>query len=1077
MDCRLNSTKFPGKEIGYGFNAESKNLQQRMLGNRNYQVKMFIPGRVLKFEYERNYPSYFDGNDDDEDANNEREFNATAKFFWNESKNKDQVIHVVAKRDNYAVGKSTTFVEFVKSPNFENLKFSVDKSRTFDETNILLTAKYMMKTGAANKLTVNGILKSDLDTNSLSVETNLDRPSFNTKYENRFNKWNGKLDFLGIRVGKVLKLTIDKESQQGQRMIAMNLVNPDESRYTFEGTSNLNNDVYTVEGSLSESGKALSNVVSKFDAKNNDFTVVVKGLATGNNYKFNFGVFSETIADASVLDLNTNKVLGKTSVQIVKSQTFDEPELVVNMRWNRFWRQIISDIQGGNDEGLAAQSSAYNSYFGDVYATITEDLKPVVKRHREERQSVKQDFTNLAMLLVDFYSNFLDAQKKAAFDNYSLQQATNALIQADIKDTELPVYKKVLRAYNKAAFYLTVVSMKVRAYNKNLSKFIPRLPTYEYNQEESEFQNNLVVRRPTLNAKNFYQFNQEYRDYLRNAGANFLKVKGNLVRSNLGGMGIKALVNKYKYRSLSDYTVVGHVFNKRNMIGFDGEAVVLQSRCRYLLAHETKRNSFSVILNFEKKNKQDFPVSVHAYGSKSVDIGYDRAAINDVNVALPHVMPLGEGNGFLVVTRHADSVCVEVNKDLKVCCYDDSKSCTVATTRWFKGRLNGLLGRADSDADTINQQDWYLSNTCRYPDARSRQSSDEAVRACYGLFGRHKSATFKDALQTVNPDSWRSVCESVLTASIRYKCTVIRAFVHHVQVENVHVNVPNECMYCKIGENNYAVGQSVPAFAAGYESNFASGSDVVLVKLPCKRQAGVDMEAVKANLEQFLENPENRYYVVVASNKAVSIVQSADGKDYNVDFSAVKSPEENESVDKDTFIKAMYTAGSLLTQRLAQHRHIVIESCGNSLSYRLNSLFFLRKLIERNIVVHSVGDYKIKNLDWADEDVSIHGYGYKHIFNYIKSEDESEKDDLSAYNIDHTLDMPARLAVKTGGLVLVREGKYAAQNLNLVLNENPKTFTYNVKTCERLDSIYGDLTDYKYTRKEVNTNGYFVEDY
>lgn len=1076
LDCRLNTTKYPGRELGYGFNAQSLNLQQRMLGNRNYEVKLFVPGRTLKFEYERNYPSYFDGNDDDEDANNEREFNATAKFYWDETKDKSKFIQVIAKRDNYAVGKSTTFVEFVNTPHFESLKFSADKSRTFNETNVLLKAEYLMKNGAANKLTVNGILKSDLDTNSLSIETNLDRPSFNTKYENRFNKWNGKLDFLGIRIGKVLKLTIDKESQQGQRMISMNLVNPDESRYTFEGTSNLNNDVYTVEGSLSEAGKKLSNVVSKFDAKNNVFTVVVKGLATGNNYKFNFGVFSETIADASVLDLNTNKYLGKTSVRIAKSDMFDEPELVVNMRWNRFWRQVISDIQGGNDEGLAAVNSGYNSYFGDVYATVTEDLKPVVVAHRNQRKLVKQDFTNLVMLLADFYTNYLDAEKKAAFDRFALQQASNALSQMESQQVETPIYKKVLRTYNKVAQSLTVISMKARRINKRLSRFVPRLPTYEYNEVESEFQNNLVVRRPTLNAKNFYQFNQEYRDYLRKAGANFLKVKGNLVRSNLGGMGIKALVNKYKYRSLSDYTVVGHVFNKRNMIGFDGEAVVLQSRCRYLLAHETKRNSFSVILNFEKKDKQDFPISVHAYGSKSVDIGYDRAAIDDVNVALPHVMPLGEDNGFLSVTRHADSVCVEVNKDLKVCCYDDSKSCTVATTRWFKGRLNGLLGKADSDADTIDQQDWYLSNRCRYPNARSRKSSDEAERTCYGLFGRHRAATFKNALQAVNPDSWRSVCESVLTASIKYKCVIIRAFVHHAQVMNVHVNVPNDCMYCKIGSNNYAVGQSVPAYAAGYESNFASGSDVVLVKLPCNRQNGVDMEGVKQSIGEFLENPENRYYVVSASNKAVSVVQSADGKDYNVDLSTVKLPEQKESVDKETFIKAMYTAGSLLTQRLAQHRHIVVESCGNSMSYKLNSLFFLRKLNERNVVVHSVGDYNIKNLDWEEKGVSIYGYGYKQLFQYYNDDEEADNDDLAAFNIDHTLDMPARLAVKTGGLVLVREGKYAAHNLNLILNENPKTYTYKVGTCERLDSLYGDLTDFKYTRKEQSSN-YFEEDY
>jgi len=109
-------------------------------------------------------------------------------------------------------------------------------------------------------------------------------------------------------ITKVLKLSVDKESRQGQRMIALSLVNPDESRFQFEGRSDSKNGVYTVEGSLSESGKRLSNVLSKFDAKNTDFVVLVDGVATGSRYRFNFGVYNETIADASVVDVNTQKV-------------------------------------------------------------------------------------------------------------------------------------------------------------------------------------------------------------------------------------------------------------------------------------------------------------------------------------------------------------------------------------------------------------------------------------------------------------------------------------------------------------------------------------------------------------------------------------------------------------------------------------------------------------------------------------------------------------------------------------------------------------------------------------------------
>ncbi len=76
---------------------------------------------------------------------------------------------------------------------------------------------------------------------------------------------------------------------------------------------------------------------------------------------------------------------------------------------------------------------------------------------------------------------------------------------------------------------------------------------------------------------------------------------------------------------------------------------------------------------------------------------------------------MGE-NGFITVTKTNVGVCVEVNHDLKVCCYEDSNSCTVATTRWFTGKLNGLLGKANNNpTDSIIESDWYLDRTCKFP--------------------------------------------------------------------------------------------------------------------------------------------------------------------------------------------------------------------------------------------------------------------------------------------------------------------------------------------------------------------------
>ena len=234
FNCRLNTTKVPNMELNYGYNLKLSNVAERAYGKRGGEFNLVIPGRTMKAVYSANYPAYFDGNDDDDDINNEREFNATSTLYWNYVKEPTKFITVNAKRDNFAKGKSTTYVEFVDTPHFKQLKFAVDKTRSFNETNLVASMNYEMKSGASNRLTVDAKLSSDMDTSRLSVETNLQHPSFNTRYENRFNKLNGRLQYLGIRVGKVLQLSIDKENTDEERRISIQLANPDESKYEIE---------------------------------------------------------------------------------------------------------------------------------------------------------------------------------------------------------------------------------------------------------------------------------------------------------------------------------------------------------------------------------------------------------------------------------------------------------------------------------------------------------------------------------------------------------------------------------------------------------------------------------------------------------------------------------------------------------------------------------------------------------------------------------------------------------------------------------------------------------------------------
>jgi len=123
-----------------------------------------------------------------------------------------------------------------------------------------------------------------------------------------------------------------------------------------------------------------------------------------------------------------------------------------------------------------------------------------------------------------------------------------------------------------------------------------------------------------------------------------------------------------------------------------------------------------------------------------------------VSVELPRRVVIKDGQGEVNVRRRMKGVCVEVNKDLEVCCYEDSKSCTLAVSRWFTGKLDGLLGRGDSVFGQVEQADWFLDGDCRKnAAARTKATSEEAVKVCDGLFGTQEKDHFKNAVSVCKP--------------------------------------------------------------------------------------------------------------------------------------------------------------------------------------------------------------------------------------------------------------------------------------------------------------------------------------
>ena len=218
---------------------------------------------------------------------------------------------------------------------------------------------------------------------------------------------------------------------------------------------------------------------------------------------------------------------------------------------------------------------------------------------------------------------------------------------------------------------------------------------------------------------------------------------------------------------------------------------------------------------------------------------------------------------------------------------------------------------------------------------------------------------------------------------------------------------------------------------------------------------------------------ENRYHFVRVEGDEASIYQSASGEISNVEsmheaffFSSTGS------VSKTGFDKAMILAGSIFTQRIPLHRSLVFSSCGNCPPYRLNSSKYVSRLRSRNVIVSSIGDYKMQNLEDPYSNEKPYAYDAKKVYLHDHENDESDYDFLDSVQIDHNMDMCSRLAVKTDGFVANRDLNSLVDVGKFLWTPNLPEYSYKVNQCQRLSTPYGELTDFSYSRSVISENDY-----
>ncbi len=752
-------------------------------GKKRFQFDFTLPARKMRIMY--NSLRMGQG-----------QYNGSVQFQWDLLRQPNKLMTLNFMNVMPIQGQSMFVIEALNHPRFNVLRLELNRTRTFNQTIIRPLFQYELD-GVRNRFDVLLTMGADMHTNSFSIEANLERPQLNIRYANRYEKHTGRLQHLCVRLGKLVQLIVDKESDPERRRISLVFTNPDETMYVYEGQSTDANNIYVVNGNLKRNSQVISQIKSSFDSDNNHLVVELTGLATGKTYRLDFGMYNETLANAYLLDVKTNQVLGLVSLGVEMHDNHND--LVWFSRWNRMWSEIQTEILSGNmEQRLIQKDDAFNSYIGDVYSSLWNDWKKSMDVIKQERNDILND---LGLNRV--------------FEN-----------KAIIEFNQTISYFKI---YNMLASKLTEASLTVRNYSKFLSTYLPRFPTIAYNSQETKgFANNLIIRRPTLNARTLYQFNAEYRNYVRQVGDWVLFFKSMLIR-DLKSMSVAGLYNKYRMRSLRDYTLVGNVFNRRNLIGFDGEQTVLQSKCTYLLAHETHKNRFSVVLNY---NDYQYPITVYAYGQKVVDISYNKAAIDQKSISFPQIVRFGE-NGNMTISRLNSGVCVELNHDLRVCCYEDSQSCTIATTRWFTGKLNGLLGNVNKNIERIQENTWYLEKTCRFQQMPVRMVTNEVVEQCNTLFGNTRYSMIGQTVMAIEQQGWQRMCETALTADPKAKCILLKAFEHFVDQQNICFEPPNYCYSCNLKGTKYLVGQSAKKVESVSTTNFENGSDFVFLTLRC----------------------------------------------------------------------------------------------------------------------------------------------------------------------------------------------------------------------------------------------------
>jgi hypothetical protein len=714
IECALTVPSL-AEQRQYGYKLFIPKPSKPSSTNQAFEFSLTFPtGRVLFVDYKASRALFKNSN-----------LNLTSRLYWDYAREKSRAITVNIRREKFAPRQYRFLVELIDSPLIKTSRFEALIKQAFNESIYSLTGLYELKNGNNNKFELSSNLNSDSVQTSLKFGLSVQRPKLSIQYRNDFNKLNGRLTKLQIRVSDLISFVIDNQDDPHDKKISIEISSrAGGSGYKLVTSSRNENDIYITRGLLRKDGKDVSSVTSSFDSENTNLNVKVNGLETKSNYEFNFGLYNESTA---VGNMKKNGEFVETmSIQLVplnKAKPFGSQELVINVRWNDFWKNFEKTILGDSSESLTNGTS----YLRYVYNELKDEFKPIFQSIKNGRDNTLADVKNYILYELEYLGVITPLPEK------DLPELTKTVsLEDDEEITDELFYKRFFDRYNRIVGKLNSIrEISYKANMKLLAALIPKFSKISYNHENSStFENNIEIRKYISRAANLYQLRAEGRNDVRRFAAGLQSLQSLTLMQPIEILSIEAINNRYKYRTVRHgYSSVGTVFNKRNIIGFGGEYESIHTQSRYLLAHDMTENRFSVILN---NSSQSEILSIYMYGKGPIGIGYERVSYNGTQVSLP--FEIKHENGEIFIGRSNNGICVKSHNDVTVCCYQESTSCSVALSKWWYGKVNGLLGNSNNYPQKLRQEDWSI-NKVDFRKAVLKPSTEEAVEKCHKFFG------------------------------------------------------------------------------------------------------------------------------------------------------------------------------------------------------------------------------------------------------------------------------------------------------------------------------------------------------